>query len=176
MGSLVVLKVFSDIHRQLYKSSKNGNHFTYQDELAQMRYQANLNLSLLGYTSSAYHLSTLTNQLENFNSSSHRQHETHHVKAQRLFQQVEETGSEINYRCVNCRQCKDCKNPNEVEAVSIKEEIEQKVINDSVTLDLTNNIITATLPFIHSPTLKLAANKDKALKVYIQQLRKLNKP
>ncbi|XP_066913300.1 uncharacterized protein [Clytia hemisphaerica] len=37
------------------------------------------------------------------------------------------------------------------------------------------NIITAKLPFTHNPDVKLAPNKDKALKVYQQQLRKLNR-
>ena len=59
--------------------------------------------------------------------------------------------------------------------LSIKEEVEQSLIKNSIRLDLKTNIITAKLPFMNDPQTKLAPNKDKALKIYFQQLRKLNK-
>jgi len=49
------------------------------------------------------------------------------------------------------------------------------LIKNSITLDLESKIVTAKLPFINDPSVKLSSNKEKALKIYYQQLRKLNK-
>ena len=92
----------------------------------------------------------------------------------KTFQEVESTGTEMNYRCIKCRGCKDCKNYDQQEVTSIKEEIEQDLINKSVHVDIKNRRTTATLPFIHDPVLKLSPNKNQALKVYYQQLKKLD--
>ena len=58
---------------------------------------------------------------------------------------------------------------------SIKEEIEQDMINQSVHVDLKQLQIIANLPLRHEPAIKLYPNKTKALKVYNQQLKKLSK-
>ena len=102
--------------------------------------------------------------------------EAYSSRCQRLFDQVEAAGSEISYRCVNCSECKACKNHQEIEAISIKEEVEQSIINSSMKVDVKNHITTASLPFIRDPAAKLAPNKTKAMKVYKQQLKKLNHP
>ena len=83
-------------------------------------------------------------------------------------------GSEITYRCVKCRSCKSCKECNQTEAVSIREEVEEELIKNSVTIDVANRTATATLLLINDPTVKLAPNRNKAMKVYTQQLRKLH--
>ena len=99
-----------------------------------------------------------------------------HHNRKDLFDVAERAGSEILYRCVNCRNCKDCKSHGATENISIKEEVEQDLIDKSIHINEEANVITATLPFTHDPQVKLAPNKDKAMKVYQQQLRKLNKP
>ncbi|XP_066919855.1 uncharacterized protein [Clytia hemisphaerica] len=94
----------------------------------------------------------------------------------RVFEEVEGAGSEITYRCPNCRNCNQCKYDESTEAISIKEEIEQSLINSSVTIDPETRTTSAILPFITDPSTRLANNKDIAMKVFGQQLRKLNKP
>ena len=94
----------------------------------------------------------------------------------KLFEEVESTGSEINYRCPQCRSCKACKHESTNDIISIKEEVEQSLINSSVKIDLDKSIATASLPFTCDPSTRLANNKDKAMKVYLQQLKKLNHP
>ena len=47
------------------------------------------------------------------------------IKTQKQFNQVEEGGSEITYRCINCHACKKCKDYDQIGMTSIKEEIEQ---------------------------------------------------
>ena len=57
--------------------------------------------------------------------------------------------------------------------MSIKEEVEQDVINKSVSIDI-KKITTAVLPFMFNPLGKLAHNKCKALRAYNQQIKKLD--
>ena len=56
--------------------------------------------------------------------------------------------------------------------MSVKEEVEQDVINKSITVDTDRR--TALLPLMFNPLYKLAPNKDKVLHVYNQQVKKLN--
>ena len=92
-----------------------------------------------------------------------------------MFEAVESAGSEISYRCSNCRTCKVCKEHEQYEMMSVKEEVEQDIINNSVKVDMEKRTTTASLPLMHNPTVKLAHNKEKALQVYNQQIKKLNK-
>ena len=86
------------------------------------------------------------------------------VKQQNLFNAAENAGSEVSYRCIKCRECKNCTNNDHIDNVSIKEEIEQDLINESVKVDIGNRCAIAKLPFIHNPSKKLAHNKENALK------------
>ena len=97
------------------------------------------------------------------------------IRSEKAFNLVENAASEITYRCVNCRNCKQCKDNEKTEVISIKEEIEQDLINKSVTVDIENRICTAKLPVIHNPSRKLAPTKNKALAIYNQQVKKLEK-
>jgi len=110
--------------------------------------------------------------------------DTHHVtirsqsypnRNKDRFDIAERAGSEILYRCVDCRNCKACKSHGAIENISIKEEVEQNLINNSIRINKDASEITASLPFIQNPQIKLAPNKERAMKVFLQQIRKLNK-
>ena len=88
------------------------------------------------------------------------------VWKQKYFEQVENAATEVPYRCVDCRSCQKCKNGEQIELLSIKEEVEQELINKSVTVDVKSGTTTARLPLMDDPSLKLACNKYKALAVY----------
>ena len=45
---------------------------------------------------------------------------------------------------------------------------------EQVKVDVTSKRTTASLPLINNPSIKLAHNKEQALKVYNQQIKKLN--
>ena len=77
-------------------------------------------------------------------------------------------------RCINCWSCKTCKDHDQIELTSTKEEVEQDIINHSVNVDLSSRQTIASLPLLHNPTIKLCSNKNKAIKVYNQHLKKLN--
>ena len=81
---------------------------------------------------------------------------------------VEDCDSEISYRCINCRNCKSCKDHDHTETISIREEIEEDLIEKCVSVDIVGRTSTAVLPFMHGPIMKLAPNRGKVLKVYKQ--------
>ena len=47
---------------------------------------------------------------------------------------ADELGCEITYRCVNCRTCKDCRDGDQTEAISIREEVEDNLLRKSYLL------------------------------------------
>ena len=92
----------------------------------------------------------------------------------KVSEKVEATGSEISYRCPQCRTCEVCKHESTNDTISVKEEVEQSLVNASVSIDLETKVPSASLPLIADPTIRLGNNKDKVMKVYLQQVRKFN--
>ena len=89
-----------------------------------------------------------------------------------MFDDVENTGSKITYRCTICRNCKVCKEHSTDEIMSVKKEVRQDVINKSFKVYVASRRTTASHPLIN-PSIKLAHNKEQTLKVYNQQIKKL---
>ena len=58
--------------------------------------------------------------------------------------------------------------------MSVKEKVKQDLINKSVKVDVASQRTTASLPLMNNPSIKLAFNKERRLKVYNQQIKKLN--
>jgi hypothetical protein len=56
-------------------------------------------------------------------------------REEKQFWKVEDLGTESPNRCVDCRNCSKCRNGEELEAISFKEEAEQALIEASVQLD-----------------------------------------
>ncbi|XP_066916884.1 uncharacterized protein [Clytia hemisphaerica] len=148
-------KLFTEIHNSFFTSSKaffiNRGKYLFNNQ------------SILGY------------QEEQLLLDDQNHSDVHLTHQQRLFEQVESTGCEVSYICPSCRTCKDCKHFDQYQTISLREEVEQSLINASVTINLETSTTTASLPFISSPN-RLAANKDRAMKTFKQQLRKLNNP
>ena len=137
-----------------------------------MGYQVNPDISLLSIRENKDHLKDII-----LNDESEYESNTNYfsLKQQNIFNLVENAATEISYRCISCRDCKDCLNNEHIENISIREEVEQDLIDKSVQVNTGNRCTTAKLPFIHNPMVKLSNNKNIALKIYNQQLRKLNK-
>ena len=164
-------KIFTNIEK-FHHLSKGfvSNQFS----LYQQGYQVCLDVPLLGYRDDLFDIE----ESENFKEVEEKKEtdlRSFTVRQIKRFNEAEHAGSEITYRCVKCRSCKECKNHDETEAVSIREEVEQDLIDRSVKVDVQNCITTAVLPIIHDPGIKLSPNKHKALKVYNQQLQKLQR-
>jgi len=119
---------------------------------------------------------TVNSSIDQSSNNDETKSEAHLSTLQRIFEEVESTGSEVTYRCTSCRSCKNCKNHDEIESISIKEEAEQSIIDASVKVDLSTQTTTANLPLIADPLTRLVPNKTIAMKVYQQQIRKFNNP
>ncbi|XP_066917852.1 uncharacterized protein [Clytia hemisphaerica] len=143
-------QVFNFIHQ-----NQSTNFVTNQLRLYSFGYHVNPDVRLLGYNN---HFGDVQDDTTN---------------PMHLFNSVEEAGSSITYRCTKCRDCSTCKeSPNDI--CSIKEEAEQEIINNSVTVNIKERSSTATLPLIAS-TDRLQPNRGIALQVFNQQLKRLEK-
>ena len=87
----------------------------------------------------------------------------------KIFDDIENSGTEITYRCVECRNCPECKKGGKIESISIHE-VEQHLINCSVDVDIRKGITRAKLP-----SSKLLRNENVSWKVYQGQVKKLDK-
>ena len=70
-------------------------------------------------------------------------------KKWKFVQLLQNTASEIIYCCVQCRNCKYCKGNDEIEVISLKEEIEQYLAKKTVAIDKKNRVCTAKLAGVH---------------------------
>ena len=97
-------------------------------------------------------------------------------KCVKEYDTLESTGTEVTYRCVDCRECLKCKNGPRMESLSITEEIEETLISKSVTVDLDRGISTSRLPFVVDPDGRISMEEQKqmALKVYRSQVKMLS--
>jgi len=141
------------------------NFINNQLKVYQMGYQLNPDVSILGFKDS------ITDTSSSIDSS----HETYASKLEQRFNESESSGSIISYRCIKCRSCQDCKHHDITESISIQEEVEQNLIDNSIIVDIKNHQSVASLPLIYDPIIKLNPNKTRALKVYQQQANKLSK-
>ena len=96
-------------------------------------------------------------------------------KCLKVFNDLEATGTDVSYRCPDCRKCVNCKNGPTMEAISIQEEMEQELINKAVTVDVERRVSESSLPFIGDPATKLSPNSHAARKLYDRQVRSLAK-
>ena len=164
-------KIFNNIRKCHAEDNIHITFFSNQYNLHTNGYQVNPDISLLGFKESSQLYDIDNNDPKNCTNSN----DIHIIKTQTQLNQVEEAGNETTYRFINCRGCKTCKDHDQIEITSIKEEIEQDMINQSVHVDLKQCQTIANLPLMHDPAIKFYPNKTKALKVYNQQLKKLSK-
>ena len=180
-GSLGVIggphEVFSAIERQHHLSS--SEFISNQIYFMQQNSQVSPDLKLRGYHSNNdnYDIFEPEEPIDKVNtiSSVNTQSQQDFLSKTKKFENFETVGSEITFRCVNCRKCSTCKEHSLDESISIKEEVEQHAINNSVTVDISNCTTTAKLPLMHDPLMKLEPNRSIALKVYNQQVKRLQK-
>ena len=86
--------------------------------------------------------------------------------------EAQDKGLQIEYRCPTCRKCTECLKPIETERISLREEAEVAVINESVQLDLKNKRIICSLPLRGKEEEFLSSNREQAEKILNQQCSK----
>ena len=70
------------------------------------------------------------------------------VRNQKLFEKVENAESEISFKCSKCRSFKLCKEQDRSEILSVREEVEQDVLNKSVEVNIRNSVTAASFPLM----------------------------
>ena len=68
------------------------------------------------------------------------------IKEMKKVLKLLESGVSIEYRCIKCRSCGDCKRAIETERVSLREEAEEQEIWDSFILNFDKEIIEVHMP------------------------------
>ena len=90
----------------------------------------------------------------------------------------DDTADTITYRCPDCSKCVVCKRSRKRTAVLLQKAAEQTVIESSVKLDLENQRVLVTLPWIRDPVQPLIdkhkgkSNIHQVLRVYKSQCSK----
>ena len=92
----------------------------------------------------------------------------------RRFEEIESAGTEVNYRCVGCSNCQECKRSSRVDSISIDEEIQQDVINRCVKIDFEKGEASHELPFMTEPDGKLSSTDQMSKKIYHSQVKALS--
>ena len=77
---------------------------------------------------------------------------------------LQDSGLDTNYKCPNCRNCKSCLKGSGQELLSMREEFQQQVIEDSVTIDEEIGQAIAYLAFTLDPTEGLGENEHIAIR------------
>jgi hypothetical protein len=79
------------------------------------------------------------------------------------WRELMDAGININYRCIRCRACNDCRNADQTEKVSLRQDAEDDMIKNSVTLDYSRQEILATLPLRGKEEEFRSLNMDRAI-------------
>ena len=87
------------------------------------------------------------------------------------FMELQEAGLRTDYRCRKCRECDDCRKGAGQERLSLKQEAEQELVRQSITLK-NEGIAVAKLPFTLPPDANLKNNRHIALKMLDRVLKK----
>ena len=172
-------RIFTEMDRSFHlcdvKSLQLKSFFSDQYQFYQQGYQLNPDINFLHSKQTKDFNISSTSEQPNFSENDQQSSASMIVRSQKIFETVENAASEITYRCVNCRNCKDCKINEKTEMTSIREEVEQDIINKSVSVNINNRNCIANLPLLYNPVNYLAPNKSIAVKVYNQQIHKLQK-
>ena len=164
-------RVFKEVEMQMFEGHTSMEHFCREQvRLVKMGYKVSLDIPLLSVKPIGEILEFAESDMNtSYHSSKSR------CKVAKMFEMAERAGTEVTYRCPDCRNCPKCKASEKIELISIQEEVEQNIIDKSVHVDIQKCESVARLPFICNPVLKLASNRVNALAVYHAQVRKLSK-
>ena len=91
-------------------------------------------------------------------------------KEMKKFMDLQESGLKTDFRCKQCRNCDNCRKGAGQEKLSLKQEAEQELVRQSVTIK--DGVAIAKLPFTMSPEDHLKNNRHIALKMLDQILKK----
>ena len=79
--------------------------------------------------------------------------------------ELQNSGLDVEFRCIKCRECSDCKNADETVKRSLRQEQEQYLIDSSVRLNFEEKTILCRLPCRGPESEFLSSNRDIAIKI-----------
>ena len=88
------------------------------------------------------------------------------------FMELQEAGLKTEFRCKQCRSCLDCRKGAGHEKLSMKQEAENELIRQSITINKEEGFAVAKLPFIMPPNENLKNNRHIAMKMLDRVLKK----
>ena len=97
------------------------------------------------------------------------------LRDEKAFMRIKDLGSEVQYRCLACRNCRACRKGGSLEAISLQEEKEQALIESSLQYDANKKALYGKLPFINDPVTHLSQNQHLAAKIFESQMKLLEK-
>ena len=80
------------------------------------------------------------------------------------FMKLQDAGLDPNFKCPKCRNCKSCLKGSGKEFLSMKEEFQQQIIEDSISIDEDRGQAVAKLAFISDPNGHISDNENIAIK------------
>ena len=89
-----------------------------------------------------------------------------------VMKQLESSGLEVDYRCVRCRNCSQCRDAAMTDKISLREEQELQQCRDSVVLDKVNRKVRVSLPLRGPERDFLVSNRGSAEQTLEQQCKK----
>ena len=125
-------RVFNKVAKQLKSANMSlGSYCAKIVELYKDGYKVSLDMSLLG---AKIHDDITINDYDEIHPVF--LNKTSSVKLQEKFEKTEKAGKDVSYRFLRCRNCSDCKNNDKIVNISIQGEVEQNMIDNSITFIL----------------------------------------
>ena len=94
-------------------------------------------------------------------------------KCLKTFEKVENSGTMISYRCMDCRNCQKCLKDGLIEEISMQGEMEQDLINKNVFVKIEEGCASANMPFLADPDTRLVTNDRAAMRVFDSQVKQV---
>ena len=104
----------------------NKPYFTKQYNIFTMLHQVNPDIHMLNIKHKNYIYQRILCDIHVNDETVLESLYIHVSKYEKLFNAVENTGTENLYWCVNCSNCSKCKNGDTIEAISVNEEVEKE--------------------------------------------------
>ena len=89
-----------------------------------------------------------------------------------VMKQIENSGLDVDYRCVRCRSCSQCRDADMTDKISLREEQELQQCRDSVELDKVDRKVRVSLPLRGPERDFLVSNRSSAEQTLVQQCKK----
>ena len=132
--------MFMELFKSFNCKMAQHSYLTEQYKLFKIGYQINPDSYMLGVTGNKFDIIISEDLSTQHFQDTNGENSYLASRKQKSFEAAESAASEVTYRCIDCRKCQKCRKGESIEIISIKEEIEQDVINKSVNVDINKSV------------------------------------